>query len=321
MTHAGSHRNTGRIAALVALGGTLGLGVGGLGLSMHGLPDAAAAAMSAGPAVVVTPDTSTSSPLAPLSTGGSATPFTLKVPAMAACAGDSTTGGYRVESFLVPATVDPATLTFGSQGPTASGTEFRKPLYDTSGSPYVKKVTQNATPPAVTGQLNQAPAFDFAIYAPGDIPAGTYRIGLACTRGPVSATQLDRYWSARLTVVANPADSPAQITWTAAADAIDPTTTTTTTLATGSSTSTTSSSATTSTTSATSTTSTAGSGSSSGSGSGSGDGTAAAGTTAAKQLPKTGATFFPLLAWAFLLLCFGRAAVLLGRPTRSSDRP
>jgi hypothetical protein len=62
----------------------------------------AAAAPAAGTAEVVTPQDGTSSAGKTLANGSGKTRFSLKLPAGAACSGDSTNGGYRVQSFMVP---------------------------------------------------------------------------------------------------------------------------------------------------------------------------------------------------------------------------
>ena len=50
--------------------------------------------------------------------------------------------------------------------------------------------------------------------APGDIPAGTYNIGIACTLGRPSATQMKSFWNTQMTFTTNAAGGPAQVNWT-----------------------------------------------------------------------------------------------------------
>ena len=52
----------------------------------------------------------------PIDGGGSATPFTLRLPDGAACPGDSANDGYRVNSYMVPLDVDPTTVTYLNAG-------------------------------------------------------------------------------------------------------------------------------------------------------------------------------------------------------------
>lgn len=149
-----------------------------------------------------------------LSSGDSATTFTLRLPAGAACTGDSPNDGYRVQSYVVPASVNPSTLTFDATGPVPNGTggSFRQPLYDSTGSPYVDQQTAAADVAGGPGPIINIPNFSYAVFAPGDIPAGSYNIGVACTLGPASATQMKEYWNVQKTFTA-PGGGPAQVNW------------------------------------------------------------------------------------------------------------
>ena len=302
------------------------------------------AATDAGDAQVIAPLTGAPGAGDPLTSGGSATDFSLRLPVGAACTGDSANDGYRVQSFMTPAGVDPATLRFDADGPVPNGlgATFRQPLYDTTGSGYINQQTANADIPGGAGVVVNIAAFDFSVYEPGNIPAGAYNVGIACTLGPSSATQVDRFWDARMDFVASAADLPAGVRWTVTS----PTTTTTTTTGPSGTTSTTgptSSSSTTSTTStSTSTTTTSTTPSSSTTS------TVAGGTTSTtvspvnatasvlpasasatpsggaptfspalvgsvSELARTGGSTMSLLVWSALLVAFGRIAVLLGR--------
>ncbi|MFM2076848.1 MAG: hypothetical protein RJA49_738 [Actinomycetota bacterium] len=176
------------------------------------------------------------------------------------------------------------------------------------------------------------PAVSFGVFGAGGptvVPAGTYNLGWACTVGAAGPTQLDRYWNVQLTFAVTPSDSPSGITWTLAS--APPATTTTvapTTTAPGATT-TTSPGATTTAGADTSVVDTtpldttpldttpldttpvdtattvdlsAGGGFDDGSGGG--------------TLVATGSDPLPILVWAFLLLAFGRAAILLARPLK-----
>jgi hypothetical protein len=163
-----------------------------------------AAATRAGEASVIVPDDGRAGAGKPLNSGRTGTPFSLKLPTGASCRGDSANDGYRVQSYMVPASVDPATLTFGSVGPlpTATGQAFREPLFAATSDPVVNQQTAAATKPPGPGPIVNIPAMNFAVYKPGDVPAGTYDLGIACTRGAPSPAQLDTYWNARLEVKA-----------------------------------------------------------------------------------------------------------------------
>lgn len=174
------------------------------------------AATKAGDAQVVTPAEGTSAGGLPLTGGSAATPFTLQLPSGASCRGDSANDGYRVQTYMVPERIDPATLQFGSVGPVpvGTGTAFRQPLFKTTSDPVVNTQTAAATRTPGPGPIVNIPAMNFSVYREGDIPAGTYNVGVACTKGPASPTQLDTYWNTKLVVTAAPGTAAAAITWT-----------------------------------------------------------------------------------------------------------
>jgi hypothetical protein len=293
-----------------------------LGMTLTDVPGAAAAT-DGGPALVVTPLDGSTSAGQTLTSGGSATLFSLLLPTGAACTGDSANDGFRVQSYMVPAAVDPNTLTFGAAGPLPSGglgsaTNFRQPLYEgVSTTGYVNAQTANASVLGGPGPVVNVPAFNLALYATGDVPPGEYKIGLACTKGTAGPTQLDKFWNAPITIVAAAAD-PIGIGWTAT-----PSPTTTTTSSTTTSSTTTLDDSTTTTAGGSSTTTTsvaAGDGTTTTSsaevlgGGGSPTDTSMVGSVS--QLPLTGKSTTALVVWSVLLLVFGRMAVLLGRPPR-----
>jgi len=166
-----------------------------------------------------------------LTTGGSATPFVLTFGSAATqspafCTGYTATGGYQVQTYMVPASVAPDSLTFDSSGPTPSGlgANFRQPLYSDAGqTPLVNLNTAQAT--AAGGQIVGLQTVSLGAFFPGDIPPGTYNVGVMCTRTQSGATTLDRYWNTTLSVVTSQSDSPAQITWTAGSASTSTTTT------------------------------------------------------------------------------------------------
>lgn len=174
-------------------------------------------AASAGPVVVVG---ATGSPAAgqPLAEGGSATAFTLQLPLGAACSGDSASSDYRVQSYMVPSSVDPGTLTFNFLGPvpTGTGANYRQPLYNAaSGAGYVNQTTAVADTAGGPGRVPfPLPGFSFAStrFAADIIPEGTYNVGIACTRAAGSV--LDKYWNTQLTFVKDDIDEPSGLTWT-----------------------------------------------------------------------------------------------------------
>ena len=291
-----------------------------------------AAAVNAG---TLTPEQS-AGPLAgqPITSGGSATAFALTPPSGAACTGDSATGNFRVQSYMVPSSVNPATLTFGAQGPIPGGTgaNLRQPLFSSAGSPVLNRTTAVEATPGSGGLLTGLPAISFAVFGangPTIVPAGTYNLGWACTVGAASATQLDRYWNVQLTFAVTPNDSPSGITWTLASAPPPTTTLAPTTTAPGATTTAPGATTTAPGDTTVDTTDTtpldttpldttpidttpfdtgttvdlsAGGGFDDGSGGG--------------TLVSTGSDPLPILVWAFLLLVLGRAAILLARPLK-----
>ena len=292
-------------------------------VSLGSSHSSSAAGVNSGALKVVVPP-GTAAEGQPLNAGGSATPFALVPPAGASCKGDSATGSYRVQSYMVPASVDPSTLTFDSGGPIPAGTgaNLRLPLFSSvGGSPFIDQTTAVATSPGGGGLLTGLPPFSFGVFGtdgPTFVPAGTYNLGFACTLGAASATQQDRFWNVRMTFVVDPTDQPSGIKWTLAAPAPPPS-------ATSSTTSTTPATAasTTSTTVAPAPTSNASSTSSTIVSPGSSSSIAVQSLAVARSsgsgssgLASTGSSPLQIVVWAILLLVFGRMAILFGRRLR-----
>jgi hypothetical protein len=249
----------------------------------------------------------------PLAGGGSATGFNLDLGRNPTCPGDSAGGDYRLQSFMVPAATDPNSLTFDAHGPVAVAGQFRQPLFDATGSPYVDELTDLAVAPAVTGGISGLPTFDFGVFAPGDVPVGEYSIGIACTLGPAGPTQLASFWRTRITVAESASDLPAGITWTGPAPPATPRgdNPTSTTAPGGRSTATTTPGGRAGATTVpgdTTTTSTPGEVAFAGSGPSDPSMFRAVG-----QLRLTGSSPWYFIVWGVLLVVFGRIAVLLVR--------
>lgn len=137
--------------------------------------------------------------------GAKADEFTLKLPSGAACTGDSKNDNYRVQSYHVKSSVNPSTLTFDADGPLPHGfgADFSQPLYKTDSSTYTNAQTAEASPAPGPGPVTNIPAFTFSFYDASLLPAGTYNVGIACTLGNASATQLDKFWNVQLTFDGN----------------------------------------------------------------------------------------------------------------------
>jgi hypothetical protein len=157
-----------------------------------GLSGVASASSSARMAELVQVDGTT-----PIRTAGSATPFVIKLPTGAACPGDTAHKYYLVNSYVVPISTDPGTLTFEGGVPPGDTT-----IVSTSGVPYTAQDTIE-----YTGGIAPLPAFSWAGYAhhpDGRLVPGTYNVGLACANREGKATT---YWNAKITVQASSTDS------------------------------------------------------------------------------------------------------------------
>jgi hypothetical protein len=166
-------------------------------------PAAFAGGTRAGDAVPTNPQNNTQ-----VTSGGSSTPWTLKLPSKASCSGDTATHAYHVYSFIVPASVDPGTLTFNP----STGPSQPSPLVDNTGSAYMAANTAQTT-----GQVIQIPTFDFNLFATTDragtklaLPPGDYKAGIACAN---TLGQGDKYWSTVFTITADGKDPNGEV-WT-----------------------------------------------------------------------------------------------------------
>jgi hypothetical protein len=209
------HPRPPRIAMLASRTAVIGA-IAMLAVSLWSLLSPASAATRAGDAQVITPADGSPGAAQPLRSGTSATAFSLHLPAGASCRGDSANDGYRVQSFMVPAGVDPATLTFGSSGPipTGTGSSFRRPLFATTSDPVVNNQTAAATKPPGPGPIINIPAVNFAVFKAGDIPPGRYNLGIACTKGQPSSTQLETFWSTQLVLAGGLGGGMPPLSWT-----------------------------------------------------------------------------------------------------------
>jgi hypothetical protein len=260
----------------------------------------------------------------PLASGGSATSFTVSLPAQAACTGDTASGGYHVFSYLVPQGTSPTSVSFSTEDP-STGYGF----FSSSGTYYGAANTA-----VTTGQIIGIPEFQWGPAVQSDsllstllAGGGVWEAGIACANSSGVVTD---YWNTEITFTASSSD-PGGFVWattaatttttapgTTTSTAPGSTTTTalgtTTTTALGSTT-TTALGSTTSTALGSTTSTTLGAATQSGS-STSGDSTSGVDpSTSPGTLASTGAPIVRDLALG--LLCVGLGLILLGWSARS----
>ena len=141
-----------------------------------------------------------------LTNGGSATRFTLRLPADATCPGDSENDQWRVQSFLVPATDDPGALHYGEIGPDGDG---RWAMYSEDTHAFVHILTLANSQAGQPGRIDTMPTFSFVLFPPGTLPDGRYRVGIACTWFRTTA----KYWDTVLVLTTSPTDTPGNLVW------------------------------------------------------------------------------------------------------------
>jgi hypothetical protein len=264
-------------------------------------------------------------------TGSSATVFGMTFGSTPQCAGDSASGGYNWSAIMIPAAADINAVTMSGTGPNQVSGEYRIALLASpNGDTIAMQNTGIAGGAGQPGIISGIPQFTFEWNLPGEIPAGSYQVGVVCTKD--GGQTLDTYYVTGMTITADAAGGPAQITWAEAALGGGGTTTTTaegTTTTTADGSTTTTEGGSTTTTAGGSTTTTAGGSTTttdaaqvSGGGVFGGTPSAASPVSTAGQLPFTGSSPVPMVAWAVALLLFGRMAMLMGkRPKVIGDGP
>lgn len=145
-------------------------------------------------------------PSTPLLSAGSATVFLVRLPDDAVCPGDSTHDQWRTQSFVVPSDVDPGTLRYTVVAPEGQG---RYALYDVETRPYINALLYPNDGPGKPGLIPSLPPMSFAVFPPGTLADGRYRLGIACTY----FRQTARYWDAEIEIVNDGRDQPARLTW------------------------------------------------------------------------------------------------------------
>ena len=153
--------------------------------------------------------------LAPVTSGGSTTTFTVSLPSVAACDGDTATNGYHVYSYLVPQGTALSGVTFESFPSVGFG------LVDNAGTYYGPVNTAIGTGQIVTipndfqwGPLvsdDGVPLSQLLYTGSGSTASGVWEAGLACanTHGALADN-----WNTQVTFNASSSD-PNGFTWTA----------------------------------------------------------------------------------------------------------
>jgi hypothetical protein len=144
--------------------------------------------------------------------GNSATKFQLGFPGTPQCVGDTAAGGYNWSTFMLPQGSSLATTTFTPAGPNQVAGQYRASLISAAGDTVAMQSTGIAGGPGQPGIISGIPQFTFEFNLPGEIPAGAYDVGVACTTAGGSV--VDTYWSRPMTVTVNTTTGgPAQISW------------------------------------------------------------------------------------------------------------
>jgi hypothetical protein len=145
----------------------------------------------------------------------SSTAFTISLPSGSVCPGTGA-DGYHYQSFMVSSSVDASALTYSGTGPkvpagSPAGTIVYS-VYATTSTP-VNGFPANS--PA--GLISNIPNMNFAVFTPGNIPAGTYKLGIACTLEGNTV----KFWQGEIDVITSADDKPAGITWSGHTETVD----------------------------------------------------------------------------------------------------
>jgi len=142
----------------------------------------------------------------PLLRGGSATPFSLRLPADATCPGDSMHDQWRGQTFIVPSSVDTTTLTYALDKPKGDGNYA---LYADTTRPLMQVMLRANETAGKPGSFDAFPPMSFAVFTPGLLKDGTYKVGVACTYFRETA----KVWDTEIVITSSPADKPAGFVW------------------------------------------------------------------------------------------------------------
>ena len=196
-----------------------------LGLSAIGSSDASAAplapgASSAGPVVMNPP------------TGNGDTDFGLSFPTSQVCPGNGSADGYRWHTFITPTGTDIASFTWSPAGSPQNAPGFTRNLFNAGGSGVRNQFPADSPAGAVTNIPADLEFSGGGVFGPAPavpIPAGTYTLGIACTRVTDGVIRTEKFWSTNVVLTSDvSAGGAAQVTFAPAAPIVTTTTTTTT---------------------------------------------------------------------------------------------
>ncbi len=243
------HRRRLPVARAIALAAGVSA-MSGLGLVVAG---PAGASTLDGTATITSPGTTTE-----INSGGSATQFTVTLPAQAACDGDTATDGYHVYSYLLPQGTPLSGVSFAGGSPTkglglfeAVGTYYG-PVNTAIGTGQIVGIPNDFewAPMIADAYLPLTGAGGLLYSGSGATASGIWEAGLTCAN--TDGVPVDN-WNTEVMFTASSSD-PNGFVWSAVPGAPTTTTTTTTTTTASSTTTTTSATSTTDPGSATSTT-------------------------------------------------------------------
>ncbi|MGH9084409.1 MAG: hypothetical protein ACRDYW_03055 [Acidimicrobiales bacterium] len=147
-----------------------------------------------------------------LDRGGSGTPFSLRLPDGAECAGSSEFEGWLVNSYMVHASTAPLDVAYDGLGPTppdAGNERFRQPLFAVDTARFVSAPTAGVERKGEPGRIVDVPVFSLAVYTSADVRPGRYHLGIACTL----YNEIGRVWDAQITVESSGSDEPGGFVW------------------------------------------------------------------------------------------------------------
>lgn len=119
--------------------------------------------------------------------------FRVRLPDGASCAGDSANDYYNVQTFLVPAGTDIASLSYRQRSP--DGSDLYRPLFFNDGEVATQMLLNENSAAGKAGLiLEPVLPYSFAFYNANPanaLPAGQWTLGVACTP---SDWVVDRFW-------------------------------------------------------------------------------------------------------------------------------